>query len=277
MNEAPSPKRPEALPELPEATPRRRTPLPFLASLLLHCALLAGIAAGVSGSQRTYLDGGITVSLVAGEGGGAAESDQPPGPAAPAPKTAPEEAAKEPVKQPPPPKKKAPAEIPVPARKVPKRPEPAPAPSPSPKEEAAGQEAQESQETPATPQAQAGSGESREEGALSAPAGSGSGPGRPGGAYSLGEVDQRPVLLRGTKPEYPTLARRNHIQGSVTVRMRIDEHGVPGEISILKAEPKGAFEESVLETLPEWRYRPALKSGKPVPVWVVLPLRFALN
>ncbi|RZB33448.1 MAG: hypothetical protein SRB2_04001 [Desulfobacteraceae bacterium Eth-SRB2] len=52
-------------------------------------------------------------------------------------------------------------------------------------------------------------------------------------------------------------ARRLNVTGKVDVKFLVDKNGRANHINILKSNPPGIFEESVLRTLPCWRFSPA--------------------
>ena len=257
--------------------PRWRGTAAFAAALVLHALLLAGVAAVMADRQGLFTDGVLMVALSgAVPNGAAAETAEGPAPARPLP-GATAESTPSPADTPPSPILPQTPATPLP-RKTPERPRQAPAPqkdfrTPEP------------ESTPATDNGRGEQASSAPERAGDGAAGGeqkGSGPGGPAlqaapGGYELGDVDTRPALLQGGKPEYPPLARRKGTQGSVMVRMLVSAHGVPGDISILKADPPGVFDSSVLKSVLSWRYSPAMKDGRAVPVWVVVPLHFSLH
>jgi protein TonB len=97
------------------------------------------------------------------------------------------------------------------------------------------------------------------------------------GAFELGEVDQAPRLVRRVNPVYPYRARKRGIEGKVKIKFLIDANGQITHLSILKADPEGVFDKSVLTAVRRWRFKPGLVDGKPVDTWVVLPLTFKLE
>ncbi|MEW5773091.1 MAG: energy transducer TonB [Thermodesulfobacteriota bacterium] len=114
--------------------------------------------------------------------------------------------------------------------------------------------------------------------------GGGGGPGAASGVqggggrgFELSQVDTVPRLTRRFEPEYPYAARSRNLSGTVTVRFLVDEDGRVDELTVLSAEPAGVFEHSVLKAVRRWRFKPGERAGRPVPTWVVLPVRFNLT
>jgi len=90
-------------------------------------------------------------------------------------------------------------------------------------------------------------------------------------------VGQMPRLLHMVKPRYPAQARLANVSGRVLVRFLVDREGLVREASVVEATPAGPFEQSALETVARWRFKPALRRDVPVATWMTLPIRFALE
>jgi protein TonB len=95
--------------------------------------------------------------------------------------------------------------------------------------------------------------------------------------YEMGQVDRAPMVASQLPPPYPYMARRRGIEGAVKVRFLVDEHGRVQHLEIIKAQPPGVFEETVLRTLPRWRFQPGRKEGQAVATWVETTIRFKLE
>jgi len=95
--------------------------------------------------------------------------------------------------------------------------------------------------------------------------------------YELGELDHPPRPLVKMPPVYPYKAKRLEIEGYVKIKFLVDEEGTVSRVSVLEASPKGVFEDSVLQTLPSWKFSPGKVVGEPVSSWVVTTIRFELK
>ncbi len=91
------------------------------------------------------------------------------------------------------------------------------------------------------------------------------------------DLDQAPQAVVRVPPPYPYKAREQGIEGYVAVKFLVREDGTVGNVNILKAKPKGHFEEEVRRTLPKWKFQPGRIGNDPVASWVVTTLRFDLN
>lgn len=97
------------------------------------------------------------------------------------------------------------------------------------------------------------------------------------GGFDLREVDTPPVPIRKVQPEFPDEARQMGISGRVVLRFLVKADGKVAKASVISARPEGVFNQSALEAIGEWRFKPGLYRGKPVAVWVELPVRFRLS
>lgn len=95
--------------------------------------------------------------------------------------------------------------------------------------------------------------------------------------YELGQVDRAPMVASQLPPPYPYSARRRGIEGAVQVRFLVDEQGQVQHLEIINARPSGVFEESVLRSVPRWRFRPGRKDGRAVATWVETTIKFELK
>jgi TonB family protein len=84
-------------------------------------------------------------------------------------------------------------------------------------------------------------------------------------------------LAHYVPPTFPPEARKNAESGWVDVEFIVQTDGSISEPSVVEAEPKGLFDESALEAVRKWRYRPILRDGKPINHRARVRVRFALQ
>lgn len=85
-----------------------------------------------------------------------------------------------------------------------------------------------------------------------------------------------PVLEHKVRPTYPELARMAHMDGRVVVLAIIGADGVVQATTVLSTTNR-IFEEPSLDAVRQWKYRPATRDGKPVPVYFTILVDFALT
>jgi TonB family protein len=104
--------------------------------------------------------------------------------------------------------------------------------------------------------------------------GAGSGGGSGGGPYRPGVNGvSRPELVYSTDPEFSDEARKARYQGSVLVGIILGADGIPKNLHIVRALGMG-LDEKALESVKLWRFKPAMKDGKAVPVEMTVEVDF---
>jgi protein TonB len=96
-------------------------------------------------------------------------------------------------------------------------------------------------------------------------------------AFNLNEVDQPPRLIRAVNPRYPFEAAQKGIEGRVTLRFVVDSTGMAQEPEVVASEPEGVFDEAALAVVKKYKFKPAMKGGKPVDCIVKAPIKFSLS
>lgn len=100
--------------------------------------------------------------------------------------------------------------------------------------------------------------------------------------YEIREVDREPTpanvssLVRELERLYPPALRDAGIQGEVSVGMRISPEGVPHALTIVDTSHPD-FVEPTLAAVRSLRFRPAEVDGKPVWVWVCIPVQWRVG
>lgn len=87
--------------------------------------------------------------------------------------------------------------------------------------------------------------------------------------------DEAPVLVSPVAPEYPEFAREAQIEGTVVLWALVERDGTVGEVRVMKSIP--VLDEAAVAAVSRWRFTPALASGRPLRVWVSVPVRFSLR
>lgn len=95
--------------------------------------------------------------------------------------------------------------------------------------------------------------------------------------FSTGQLDAPLTTLVRIPPVYPMRARRRGIEGWVKVAFIVDETGQVHDVSILKAEPPGFFEQSVMRCVAGWRFKPGTIEGIPVRAKAETTIRYTLE
>jgi periplasmic protein TonB len=108
--------------------------------------------------------------------------------------------------------------------------------------------------------------------------GPGRGSGGPGSGGSGGERGSvRPIGGYQVKLRYPELARRQGIEGTVLLKMRITAQGRVEDVQVERSAGHPDLDQAATEAVRRWRFEPARRGGEPVAVWVVIPVEFKLQ
>lgn len=105
--------------------------------------------------------------------------------------------------------------------------------------------------------------------------GEGQGGGIGGGLFHVGGGVSAPRAIYDPDPEYSEQARKAKYQGSVLLWAVIDAEGHPRDIRIARSLGMG-LDEKAAEAVTKWRFAPALKDGRPVPVQISIEVAFRL-
>lgn len=85
-----------------------------------------------------------------------------------------------------------------------------------------------------------------------------------------------PVAIVREAPSYPPAVREIGIEGSVEVALTVLKDGQVGWVRVLRANPRGYFEQAALASVRAWRFRPARRDGQPIECRLLTRVRFTL-
>lgn len=108
--------------------------------------------------------------------------------------------------------------------------------------------------------------------------GPGSGGGTGGGVYHVGNGVTSPQLLREIKPAYTSDAMRAKVQGTVLLQCIVQVDGSVTNLEVLRSlDPIFGLDQEAIKAARQWRFRPGLHLGQPVPVEITIELTFTLR
>ncbi len=105
--------------------------------------------------------------------------------------------------------------------------------------------------------------------------GPGSGGGYGGGLYHPGGGVSNPVLVYAPDPEFSDEARRAKYQGVCVVGLIVDAQGNPQRVHIVRPLGMG-LDEKALEAVRQYKFKPAIYQGHPVPVEIDIEVNFRI-
>ncbi|WP_305804695.1 energy transducer TonB [Stenotrophomonas sp. YIM B06876] len=76
-------------------------------------------------------------------------------------------------------------------------------------------------------------------------------------------------------PAYPREALRSGAQGTVVLRVRVDERGLPVEVAIERSSGHRSLDNAARSQVARyWKFHPALDHGRPVQAYGLIPIDF---
>lgn len=86
-----------------------------------------------------------------------------------------------------------------------------------------------------------------------------------------------PSYLRNPAPVYPYEARQQGWEGAVLVEAEVLPSGRCGQTRVLTSSGYRVLDESAIQAIRRWQFKPATRGAVPVSVWVEIPVTFRLT
>jgi TonB family protein len=87
------------------------------------------------------------------------------------------------------------------------------------------------------------------------------------------EVDQAPVAIKQTAPEFPSVMRKAGLDGKAFVILVVGADGQPQQVQVEQAT-HALFAEAAVAAVKKWQFKPATKAGQPVAAMHSIPIEF---
>ena len=101
-------------------------------------------------------------------------------------------------------------------------------------------------------------------------------PPAPAGPVNLGG-ELSVVCPERTPPHYPPLSRRMGEEGTVVLRVVLDESGAVSDAQVKTSSGSPRLDEAALAAVRTWRCQPAQRNGQPVRAVALQPFKFILQ
>lgn len=82
-----------------------------------------------------------------------------------------------------------------------------------------------------------------------------------------------PKATSAPDPKYPALPADAEPRGTVVMLIGVNAKGKVEAVRVLRSD-QAAFEKSAVNTVKKWKFKPAEKDGKPVPVQITVEMHF---
>jgi protein TonB len=103
-------------------------------------------------------------------------------------------------------------------------------------------------------------------------------PATPGPVVEAAPVETTLAYVAAPAPKYPTQAIRGRMQGTVTLRVLVDESGKPLEVVVESSSGHQVLDDAARkQVLASWRFQPAVQNGQHVKAWARIPVTFDLR
>ena len=83
------------------------------------------------------------------------------------------------------------------------------------------------------------------------------------------------LKIAGATPTYPAIARAAHVGGSVVLHAIISKTGTIQSLTVVSGSPM--LQDSAMEAVKTWRYKPYLLNGEPTEVDTTITVNFNLS
>jgi protein TonB len=101
---------------------------------------------------------------------------------------------------------------------------------------------------------------------------------RPSQIYKPGKDVTVPTVLTEVKPTYTPEAMERTIQGTVLLGVVVLSSGDVGDVHVTRSlDAEYGLDREAVSAMKRWKFRPALKDGKPVAVEVAVEMAFTLK
>lgn len=103
----------------------------------------------------------------------------------------------------------------------------------------------------------------------------------PGDDPSAGDVvlvETFPEIMKRDPTEYPEVSRREGLEATIMVHALVGRDGLVERTLIEYVSPAAyPFQRSAVRSVEKYEFKPATTSGRPIAVWVAVPIRFVLR
>ncbi len=93
-------------------------------------------------------------------------------------------------------------------------------------------------------------------------------------AFEAADVEEPPKRTAAVMPEYPPIAERAGLEGTVQVKVLVNTEGLVDSVTVI--DGPAVFHEAAASAARRTRFSPARQNDVPVACWVILPYVFRM-
>lgn len=94
---------------------------------------------------------------------------------------------------------------------------------------------------------------------------------------AAGAPAQELKTSKRVEPAYPAQSRRAGEEGSVRLRILVDERGIPRDVEIVKGSGFARLDEAAMEAVRKWRFVAATNGSQAITAWTQVAITFRLT
>jgi len=89
--------------------------------------------------------------------------------------------------------------------------------------------------------------------------------------------DQAPQFQKRVEPEYPAIGREGGVEGTVGLMVYVAPDGLVKNVVVTQPMEIEAFNQAAVDAAYKCTFTPALQNGKPIGVWIAMPVNFKMK
>jgi protein TonB len=89
---------------------------------------------------------------------------------------------------------------------------------------------------------------------------------------------QSPKFLKPpSPPNYPLIARKQNLQGTTTIEVKLSKTGKQLKLKVIKSSGSKVLDDAALEAVKQWKISPYIQNGSAIAHRVIFPIDFKLQ
>lgn len=94
---------------------------------------------------------------------------------------------------------------------------------------------------------------------------------------SVGATAQQLKTTTRVEPVYPASSRRAGEEGTVRLRVLVDERGRPGDVKVMTSSGFSRLDQAAIDAVKRWRFQAATNGSQPIKTWTQVAITFKLT
>ncbi|MFH1349554.1 MAG: energy transducer TonB, partial [Pseudomonadota bacterium] len=86
-----------------------------------------------------------------------------------------------------------------------------------------------------------------------------------------------PAYKSNPRPQYPALARRRGLEGTVVLEVLVSREGKVNDLRLFRSSGYTLLDQAAIGSVKNWLFEPGKKGNEEIEMWVRVPVRFQLR